>query len=730
MLIIVESPAKAKTIKAILGPQYQVEASIGHIRSISDDKRTKDGRKLLVNGIDIDNGFEPMFEIAEGKQEVVSKLKKLAKQNNNSILFATDSDREGESISWHLAQVLGVKDMSTVKRLEFHEITETAIKEALAHPRPLNVDLVEAQKARQVLDKVVGYRLSPVLWSVLSDYKLSAGRVQSPALVLVYKRELEIEAFVSEEYWEGFGDFKATQSDIQVSQFDPATPGERLPFELKVLPKKYQQIDKQTVTPITADLKQDPKFTVTDIHIKSASSRPKPPFTTSTLQQAASSRLGMAPRATMGAAQKLYEGVDINGTPTALITYMRTDSTYLSNDAMGKIKTFLAQNHPTLLSPAPRLYSSKSKNAQEAHEAIRPTNPLLTPESLKSKIEPRLWKLYNLIWSRTIATQCIDEVRELTSYVLKNSSDYEFGYTASVQKIVGYKLFDGMGKKDEITPSVLLTQNGVVYLSELALFQKFTQPPGRYSPASLIKKLEEQGIGRPSTYASIISTLYDREYMEEDTKSLKPTAKGKSVAKILLDNFHEVTGSEMTSEMEEGLDQISRHELDYKTLLTNFWNRFNPEIIAKTELLKTEKEKYKALGGEKIPDPTGKGMLSLRLGRFGEYWQNDEIAELKYPKFFREIEQALKANNELYGDKIKGLFSPVSKEPLLIRISKKSLNAYVATEKYTVGSPEKAVNIEKLNELGWTQKTVDQLYSQKNEPKKGGFKRRFSKRKK
>lgn len=731
MLIIVESPAKAKTIKSILGTGYQVEASIGHIRGISDAKKTKDGRKLLVNGIDIENDFNVMYEVDDGKKDVVSKLKKLAKENNNNILFATDEDREGESISWHLSEVLGIKDKSQVRRLVFHEITNDAIKTALEHPRPLDTNLVEAQQARQVLDKIVGYRLSPVLWSTLNDYKLSAGRVQSPALVLVYKKELEISAFVSEEYWEGYGDFADSAKKLTTQKFTPEDTAEVLPFILKTLPKRYAAIGYSTVSEITQDLEKNPQFTVGTVTIKKASSKPKPPFTTSTLQQAASSRLGMAPRATMSAAQRLYEGVDIDGRPTALITYMRTDSTFLSAEALSKVKSYLAQHHGSLLAPETRFYSSKSKNAQEAHEAIRPTNPLITPQSLKGKIEPRLWKLYNLIWNRTIATQCVDEVRELTSYELHNTDGFVFQYTRSEQKVIGYKQFEGVGSRNEQNPSVDLVEGGVYFLSQLHLLQKFTQPPGRYSPASLIKKLEELGIGRPSTYASIISTLYDRQYVEEDTKSLKPTALGSTVAKILLDNFEEVTSSEMTSEMEEGLDQVSRSELDYKTLLSNFWKRFNPLVEKQTEHLKGMRSTYRRVGDERIEDPSGKGWLILKLGRFGEYWQNEEHPEIMYPKNFREVELVMKKAYQDHGDKLKDLKSPVSGDPLVIRVSNKSLNAYVATHSYRVGSPEKALNISTLEEKGWTQKVVDELYAEKKEPKKkSGFRRRFNKKSK
>lgn len=720
MLIIVESPAKAKTIKNILGSEYSVEASVGHIRRVSDIKKTSDGRKLLVNGIDIDNHFEVFFEVDEGKKDIVAKLKKLAKANNNEILFATDSDREGEAISWHLSEILGVKDKSKVRRLEFHEITESAIKAALASPRPLNVDLVEAQKARQVLDKLVGYRLSPVLWTTLANRNLSAGRVQSPALILVYKRELEIEAFKPVEYWEGWGDFADQTNKLQVNRFDPEASGEKIPFELKKLKKGLDEISEASVETITSDLTTNQEFKVSEVTVKTMTSRAKPPFTTSTLQQAASSRLGMAPRATMSIAQKLYEGVSVDGRPTALITYMRTDSLNLSNEALGKIRTYLEKNKGNILADKIKRFSNKSKNAQEAHEAIRPTNPSLTPDYLRTRLEPRMHKLYTLIWNRAMATQCIDEVRELTTYLLSNSDGYQFNYTNSVQKVQGYKFFDGNGEREMVRPSIQLEKDKICYLKQLDLYQKFTTPPGRYSPASLIKKLEEQGIGRPSTYASIISTLYDRTYMEENTKSLIPTALGKSVAKILLDNFANITGSEMTSQMEDNLDKVSRHELDYETLLRDFWTPFNQTIEKQTEILKDKRAEYKLVGGEKIPDPSGKGMMVLKLGRFGEYWQNEEDPSVMYPKNFREIAVIMQATKDLYQQKLDGLKSPVTGEDLVIRVSAKSMSPYVATASYKVGGVDKAINIEKLNELGWIQKSVDALYEAK--PDKGGKK--------
>jgi DNA topoisomerase I len=737
MLIIVESPAKAKNISRLLGSKYVVKASVGHIRRITDDKKTKDGRKLEINGIDIEKDFTPMFEVEAKKKDVVSELKKLAKANEGNILFATDPDREGEAISWHLAQVLGVKDMSKVRRLEFHEITKSAIEHALEAPRALDEKLVSAQMARQVLDKIVGYKLSPVLWTVMNNRNLSAGRVQSPALVIIYQRELEIIAFKAEEFWQIWGDFEAKKTTvnsktIKYKSEESEGLGEKLEGRLEL--KKIAGNDiKNTFTSenqnqsYTLTLSKNQEFKITSISKKLVKTYPRPPFTTSTLQQAASSRLGFPPRTTMSLAQKLYEGVTIDGQPTALITYMRTDSFNLSKESIESARGFIGKNYPDYLPPSPKYYKSTSKNAQEAHEAIRPVNPGLEPIYLKNKLDPILWKLYDLIWRQMISSQMTEEISELTSFELENSQKDQFTGSVSISVNPGWKAVMGNKSKVKNYPFKLV-EGSILFLNDILSLQKFTEPPARFSPASLIKKLESLGIGRPSTYASIISTLQDRKYVEDNPKTMIPSALGMKIAQLLLENFTEITGNQMTAEMEENLDEISRGEKEYLDVLKPFWEKLKKEVEEKTIALESEKTKYRTISDETIDSPTGTGKLILKVGRFGEYWQNPDKKEEMYPKNFRELFQAELIAEKEYGEKIKGLISPVSKDPLVVRVSKASLNAYIATAKYVVGSPEKALNIEKLNELGWTQKVIDEMYKQKPSGKKG-FKRFFKKKK-
>jgi len=409
MLIIVESPAKAKTIKQIVGAKYKVEASVGHIRSISQESKTKDGRKLEISGIDIEHEFAPIYEVDEGKKDVVARLRKLAKEEKE-ILFATDSDREGEAISWHLAEVLGIKDKKSLKRLEFHEITKTAINEALANPRPLNESLVEAQQARQVLDKLVGFGLSPVLWTVMGNRNLSAGRVQSPALYLIYLREKEIQNFKPVEYWTvngQFDDAKNTVATLQKLETGDKIPDSDQIFALKSFAgeKIKEKIENaELAQKLESDLVKNTRYSVSNIDSREQKNSPRPPFTTSTLQQAASSRLGFSPKQTMSVAQKLYEGITIDGQSTGLITYMRTDSLNLSADSIASARQYITKKYSQFLPEKAQYYRGKSKNAQEAHEAIRPTDPSRTPESIQSQVDNAQFRLYDLIWRQTIAS--------------------------------------------------------------------------------------------------------------------------------------------------------------------------------------------------------------------------------------------------------------------------------------------------------------------------------------
>jgi DNA topoisomerase-1 len=750
MLIIVESPAKAKTISKIVGNKYTVKASVGHIRQISNDKKTKDGRKLEINGIDIEKDFLPIFEVDKDKKKVVKELKELAKKTDK-ILFATDEDREGEAISWHLAKVLNL-DPDKIERLVFHEITKPALEKALKQTRPLDASLVSAQQARQVLDKLVGYKLSPVLWSVINNYKLSAGRVQSPALKIIVDREKEIQNFKPEEEWEVFGKFLTTDQNqpeilnilnIDENKIEIKKEIENEDF-LKMTKSEGQKLPKvisnqEIVDKITTNLTNFYKFTVQDISQKTETIRPKPPFTTSTLQQIASSRLGMTPKAAMSAAQRLYEGVAINGEQTALITYMRTDSLNLSAESIEKARSFLKQKYPNFLPQNPNFYKAKSRNAQEAHEAIRPINPLLTPASLQGKIDNNLYRLYDLIWRRMVASQMSPEIRERYSFTLENEKKDAFSGSISWSVSLGFKAVWNPTSQVDFKPKDMTFKKGdQFYLKKAIKLQSFTTPPSRYSPASLIKKLEELGIGRPSTYASIISTLHDRQYVEENPKTLIPTILGINVSNLLSDNFEQVTSSKMTADLEENLDKVSRGELDYKKVLDDFWWSFKKEVETKQPKLKENSSQYKEtltdvedpkfgdkmvlkfgrfgayyqnpehpevmypedfreqeakleqakkeLGGD-IPNcPNCEAKMELKAGRFGEYFQCLDIKEHRFPKNFREYNKVLEESQEKYSKETEGKKCEKCQKDLIVRVSKAKLNPYIACPEYKVGN--------------------------------------------
>ncbi|MEI6728264.1 MAG: type I DNA topoisomerase [bacterium] len=696
MLVIVESPSKAKTISKIVGSKYIVKASVGHIRQITQDKKSSDGRPLEINGIDIEKDFLPIFEVDDDKKKVVAELKKLAKESKDEILFATDEDREGEAISWHLAEVLKI-DPTKVKRLVFHEITKKAILEAIEHPRNLDLNMVEAQKARQVLDKLVGYKLSPVLWSVMSNNHLSAGRVQSPALRLVCDREKEILAFVPEEYWEingKFGDSLLELQKVTVNSDDEGKSALKKEIDSegylsltlaggKKLPKPIP--DYQTALKLTQSLDTKREFTVIDVSQKEELSRTKPPFTTSTLQQAASSKLGLTPKQTMGVAQKLYEGIDINGEPTALITYMRTDSVNLSAESVAASREFISKKFPEFLPAQPKFYKSKSRNAQEAHEAIRPINPLLTPESLKGKVENNFYRLYDLIWKQMIACQMTDEIRNRFSFVLQNEVQDQFSGSVAWTIHPGFKAILSPDSITTTKKDIKIAKGQLLFLNKLASIQSFTNPPSRYSPASLVKKLEELGIGRPSTYASIISTIADRGYTEIKVNVIYPTSLGMKVSDLLTENFTEVTGSELTAKMEEDLDSISRGEKKYKQVLDDFWWDFKKEVELKGGTVKDNRDKYRSTETD-VEDPKFGDKMLLKVGRFGEYYQNPNHLEIMYPKNFRELAVAEVEAHEKYDSQTEGKVCEACKKPLIVRVSKASLNPYIACPDYKVGN--------------------------------------------
>ena len=732
MLIIVESPAKAKTIAKIVGSKYKVQASVGHIRRITDDSKMPDGRKLEISGIDIENNFTPLYQVDEAKRDVVKTLKALAK-SEKEILFATDSDREGEAISWHLAEILGVKDMSKVRRLEFHEITSKAILAAIANPRPLDIDLVEAQKCRQVIDKLVGFKLSPVLWTAMSNYKLSAGRVQSPALRIICEREKEIQSFIPTEYWSIKGVFEAaasnplsnrevgsgslnlasprqgselqTQGDSIINiigQKDPSRSEVKKTLEdnMLALDLKLTQgnklpdpiADQKSVNSITGSIASDTNFTISEVKNGFETNYTKPPFITSSLQQAASSRLGFNPKMTMQMAQKLYEGIDIDGSPTALITYMRTDSVTLSADFIEGARTFIKQKYPEFLPEKPKYYKSKSKNVQEAHEAIRPTDALRTPQSLAGKIDPKQLKLYDLIWRQTIACQMTDEKREKISFELENSYKDTFRGSVAWTISLGYKALINEEVQDLSHLKNYFVKGGKFDLDQLYCIQSFTEPPSRYSSASLIKKLEELGIGRPSTYASIISTLQDRQYVEEAKSSMQPTLLGMKVNDILTDNFEVVTGAKMTADMEDNLDSISRGEKKYLDVLTDFWGDFKNQVETKMPEIKAKSQDYKTSTTDQKCFLC-KADMAQKIGPFGQFYQCLDVKAHMFPLNYLEYKAKLDEVQVLYKDQLKGKKCKECGKDMIIRVSKGSLKAYIACAEYKVGNKHTVTDI-------------------------------------
>ncbi len=703
MLIIVESPAKAKTISKILGSKYSVIASVGHIRRITNDSKTKDGRKLEINGIDIEKDFLPLYEVDDKKKEVVSKIKALAKKEDE-IMFATDSDREGEAISWHLAQILGVKDMAKVKRMEFHEITNKAIKHALDNPRPLNVELVEAQKARQVLDKLVGYKLSPVLWTALSNFKLSAGRVQSPALRLICEREKEILAFIPQEYWTIKGSFEQKYSNNfltilttkeERAEFNKQIEEDYLTLELREsMGKKLPEVvsNKEQALAIIKSIESNPNFIIDSIKSSEEKTSPRAPFITSTLQQTASSRLGLPPKLTMQLAQKLYEGIDIDGSPVALITYMRTDSVTLSKDFIEATRSLINSKFPQFLPKDARFYKSKSKNAQEAHEAIRPTDVTRTPESLKGKIDPKQLKLYELIWRHTIACQMMDEKKQRVSFNLINTPKDMFAGSVAWTIFLGYKAIWGDSVQDLSYMQDKFKEGQTLELLNLFGIQNHTTPPSRYSPASLIKKLEDLGIGRPSTYASTITTLYDRAYAIDASKAIQPTQLGMKVSDILTENFEKITGASMTAEMEENLDEVSLGKKTYLELLSDFWGNFKKEVEEKQAVIKDNAMQYRTSETDQKCFEC-KSSMTRKLGRFGEYFQCETTKEHMFPINYLEYKHALEEAQAKFNSQASGQKCKVCQKELIVRCAKSSLKPYIACPDYRVGNDHTVTDI-------------------------------------
>ncbi len=595
-LVIVESPAKSKTIKKILGDGYQIEASYGHIRNLP----TKDPKTDNL-GFDVNNNFEPKFEIIPQKKEVVKKLNDLSKKFDN-IYIASDPDREGEAIAWHVRQILTVPD-EKIKRIEFNEITPKAVKYSIEHPRTINMDMVQAQQTRQILDKLVGYKLSPVLWKQMGNYNLSAGRVQSVALRMICEREEEIEAFIPQEYWTVSAELN---KDGKI-------------FEAELSKYKNKSIEKtiknETQAQKIADFLKSADYEVAKVTNKTTKRKPTAPFITSTMQRAASSKLGFGVQKTMQVAQKLYEGIELDGGAVGLITYMRTDSVRVSDDAMTMAKDFILNNFGEKYYPEkPNVYAKGKQNVQDAHEAIRPSYPERTPESIKQYLDSDQYRLYKLIWEKFMSSQMANA--EIANKSIEISAgDYTLKAGTSKITFDGFlKLYndsedDEEKEKDNKIPN--LEQGDKVNCNKIDPKQHFTQPPPRYNEASLVKALEEYGIGRPSTYATIITVIQTRKYVEKKEKALHPTILGRAVSKQLVEQFADIMDYKFTAGMEEKLDMIAEKKAIWNKVLKEFYDPFMDEVQS---VMKTA---HKINIETKIMCPNcGKPML-VRTGKNG-----------------------------------------------------------------------------------------------------------------
>ncbi len=619
-LVIVESPAKARTIEKYLGKDYKVLASYGHVR----DLVPKEG------AVETDNHFKMNYTPVERNQKHIANIKKELKKAD-SIYLATDPDREGEAISWHLYELLKEKNLMKDKRayrVAFYEITRQAVSEAIEHPREITMDLVNAQQARRALDYLVGFNLSPLLWRKIRR-GLSAGRVQSPALRMIVEREQEIEAFNPQEYW-------SIEAD---NQFEGESFSARL---TRLYGEKVQQFtitneaDAQSAYRSLNDAAQG-RLKVAKVEKKQRKRNPAPPFTTSTLQQEAARKLGFGAQRTMRTAQRLYEGIDIGAGQVGLISYMRTDSVTLSNDAVQEIREFIADKFgENNLPETPRVYKTKSKNAQEAHEAIRPTSARNEPFKIKQHLGDDEFRLYSLIWKRTMACQMIHATLDTVAVDLAAGDEHGFRANGSTIRDPGFMRVyiedKDDNKKDDNKENILppMQQGDIVDLREIRLEQHFTEPPPRYSEASLVKALEDYGIGRPSTYASIITTLLDREYVELENKRFHPTDVGRVVSRFLTQHFPQYVDYDFTAQLEDSLDEISRGETDWLPLMEEFWTTFKNQVDDKMEnVSRDEAIQSRQLG---VDEKTGKP-ISVRMGRYGPFVQIGTREDEEKPRF-------------------------------------------------------------------------------------------------
>ncbi len=611
-LVIVESPTKAKTISKFLGTDYVVESSFGHVRDLPKSNM----------GIDIEGGtFLPTYRISPDKTAQVKKLKALAKSCNDHIIFATDEDREGEAIAWHLAHILKV-DPTKAERIVFHEITKHAIEEALAHPRTIDTRLVDAQQARRVLDRLVGYELSPFLWKKIAR-GLSAGRVQSVAVRLIVERERERDAFQSQEYWTIQGIFDASGA----------------PLEAKLTHKNGKTLDKFAIgtkadaEAILTAIKDTP-YTILAVEEKEGTRTPPSPFRTSTLQQQANSKFGYSAKQTMRLAQQLYEGIHIGKETVGLITYMRTDSTNLSAKFLGETTAHVEETFGKEYTlDTPRTFAAKTKGAQEAHEAIRPTDPKRTPESIQDHLDPQQYKLYELIYNRAVASQMAEaKLKKATIDVETTGTDsHRYHFRATGQTIVfkGWLVLYKEAMKELSLPP--LKKGDTVVCSELQDEQHFTQPPARYSDATLVKIMEEYGIGRPSTYSPTISTIEARKYVaRDDNKKFYPLSSAIIVTDMLMEHFTDIVDFNFTATMEENLDEIAAGTKDWQPIISTFYHPFHDNLEKKNEeVTREELSQMRELG----IDPETKKPIYVRIGQYGPFVQLGSKDDEEKPRF-------------------------------------------------------------------------------------------------
>ncbi|MBQ2824386.1 MAG: type I DNA topoisomerase [Oscillospiraceae bacterium] len=593
-LVIVESPAKAKTIKKYLGKDFEVMASMGHVRDLPKSKLS----------VDVENGFTPVYTDIKGKEDLIKELKSEASKAD-FVYLATDPDREGEAISWHLAQMLDLS-MEENNRVTFNEITKTGVTNGMANPRTIDIDLVNAQQARRILDRIVGYKLSPFLWKKVRR-GLSAGRVQSVAVSLVVDREKQINSFKPEEYWSIETKMTAPSSKKQFTASFTGIDGKKV------------ELHSEEETNAVLKRVENAVYTVTDVKKSVRKKSPAPPFTTSTMQQEASKKLGFAAAKTMKNAQTLYEGVEIGDMgAVGLITYMRTDSLRISDEARDAAYKYIEATYGKNYVPStPKVYKTKN-NAQDAHEAIRPSMPELTPDKVKDSLTTEQFKLYKLIWERFIASQMANASLDTVSANI-DANGCNFRATGFSVKFDGFTVLYEESKDDEENKVLPVIEKGdVLKLKSIAGSQHFTQPPARYTEASLIKALEENGIGRPSTYAPTISTIINRLYVERDGKQLKPTGLGDVTTQLMKDHFKHIVDAKFTASMENNLDEIELGKKEWGETLEEFYSDFAATLEKAEKNMDGKRIKVPDEETDEVCEVCGKPMV-IRIGRFGKF---------------------------------------------------------------------------------------------------------------